>query len=435
MTFTEFLPLGLFMITLVLGMPIGFSLLATGAIGIYLNIGYMPMMGILQSEPYRHTASFLLTTIPLFILMAEFLARGTVVRDLFRSAFAFFGHLRGGLALAAVAANVGFAALSGSSTAAAAAMARISVPEMRRFGYDDRLSLGTVAIAGTLAIMIPPSLGLIIYGILTEMSIGRLFIAAIIPGMLSAAGFVISILVWVRREPEIAPSVARASWGERRATLLPVAPALLLVVFIAGAIYSGAATPTEAAAIGASSALLISIIFGGLRSRGSIDALRSSVRTTAMIFTIIIGAMVFGKFLALTRMPQDLLETIVAMDLPGFVVIAILIAMYLILGCFLDQLAIILLTLPLTFPLVVGLGYDPIWFGIVLTKTSEIGMVTPPLGLNSFVVSGATNTPVERTFAGVWRFLIGDFIVLLLLLLVPSLSLWLPELWYGPMSH
>lgn len=425
-------PIVLFLVTLVLGMPIGFSLIVAGAAGIWINAGWMPLLGILRAEPYRHASSFLLTTIPLFILMAELLARGTVVQAMFRCAYAFVGHLRGGLALAAVGANAGFAALSGSSTAAAAAMARISIPEMRRFGYDDRLSLGTVAIAGTLAIMIPPSLGLIIYGILTESSIGRLFVAGIVPGLLSATGFVISIMIWVRRDPTIAPQVVRTAWPERVRSLTAIGPAMLLVVFVAGSIYSGAATPTEAAAIGALAALVISVAFGGLRGEGMLAAFRASIRSTALIFTIIIGAMIFGKYLAITRLPQDLLETIVALNIPGWAIIAILIVIYLILGCFLDQLAVMLLTLPLTFPLVVGLGYDPIWWGIVLTKTSEIGLVTPPLGLNSFVVSASADAPLEKTFSGVWRLLIGDMIVLLLLLLFPALSLGLPGWWYGP---
>ena len=425
-------PIVLFLVTLVLGMPIGFSLIVAGAAGIWINAGWMPLLGILRAEPYRHASSFLLTTIPLFILMAELLARGTVVQAMFRCAYAFVGHLRGGLALAAVGANAGFAALSGSSTAAAAAMARISIPEMRRFGYDDRLSLGTGAIAGTLAIMIPPSLGLIIYGILTESSIGRLFVAGIVPGLLSATGFVISIMIWVRRDPTIAPQVVRTAWPERLRSLTAIGPAMLLVVFVAGSIYSGAATPTEAAAIGALAALVISVAFGGLRGEGMLAAFRASIRSTALIFTIIIGAMIFGKYLAITRLPQDLLETIVALNIPGWAIIAILIVIYLILGCFLDQLAVMLLTLPLTFPLVVGLGYDPIWWGIVLTKTSEIGLVTPPLGLNSFVVSASADAPLEKTFSGVWRLLVGDMIVLLLLLLFPALSLGLPGWWYGP---
>ena len=425
-------PIVLFLVTLVLGMPIGFSLIVAGAAGIWINAGWMPLLGILRAEPYRHASSFLLTTIPLFILMAELLARGTVVQAMFRCAYAFVGHLRGGLALAAVGANAGFAALSGSSTAAAAAMARISIPEMRRFGYDDRLSLGTVAIAGTLAIMIPPSLGLIIYGILTESSIGRLFVAGIVPGLLSATGFVISIMIWVRRDPTIAPQVVRTAWPERLRSLTAIGPAMLLVVFVAGSIYSGAATPTEAAAIGALAALVISVTFGGLRGEGMLAAFRASIRSTALIFTIIIGAMIFGKYLAITRLPQDLLETIVALNIPGWAIIAILIVIYLILGCFLDQLAVMLLTLPLTFPLVIGLGYDPIWWGIVLTKTSEIGLVTPPLGLNSFVVSASADAPLEKTFSGVWRLLVGDMIVLLLLLLFPALSLGLPGWGYGP---
>jgi tripartite ATP-independent transporter DctM subunit len=417
---------------LALGMPIAFCLATAGGLGIWWIAGWQPLLGVMQTEPYRNSASFLLTTIPLFVLMAEMLARGTIVRDLFRCAYTFMGHLRGGLALAAVGANVAFAALSGSSTASAAAMARISVPEMRSFGYDERLSLGTVAIAGTLAIMIPPSLGLIIYGILTETSIGALFLGGIIPGLISAVGYAIAIYIWVRREPAIAPRVAPFAWRERGRSMLKVGPALVLVFLIAGAIYSGAATPTEAAAIGAFFSCIISFAFGGLRTDGAWEALKATVRTTAMIFGIVIGAMVFGKFLAISRVPQEMIDMIAALNVPSGVVIAILVVIYLILGCFLDQLAIIVLTLPLTFPLVIKLGYDPIWWGIIVTKTAEIGLVTPPLGLNVFVAAGAANASVETAFAGSMRLLIADAFVLLLLLLIPELTLAIPNWVMGP---
>lgn len=421
------IPFVLFLGLMGFGMPIAFCLALTGALGVWWNAGWTPMLGILQTEPYRNASSFLLTTIPLFVLMAEFLARGTIVRDIFRCAYAFLGHLKGGLALAAIGANVVFAALSGSSTASAAAMARISVPEMRKFGYDDRLSLGTVAIAGTLAIMIPPSLGLIIYGILTETSIGRLFLAGVVPGLISAIGYGVAVRVWVARNPAIAPAVARFAWQQRIDSLLKIGPALLLIFLVAGSIYSGAVTPTEAAAIGAFFALIISVTWGRLRGASIGEALIASVRTTAMIFGIIIGAMIFGKFLAITRVPQEMIDVIAGLNVPSYVVIAILIVIYLVLGCFLDQLAIIVLTLPLTFPLVTQLGYDPIWWGVIVTKTSEIGLVTPPLGLNTFVAAGAAKSSIPTAFAGVSRLLISDVFVLLALLLFPFLSLALPN--------
>jgi C4-dicarboxylate transporter DctM subunit len=425
------IPCLVFLALLAIGMPIAYTLAATGALGVLVTFGWQPLQGVLATTPYRTASSFLLSTIPLFILMAEFLARGTIVRDMFKVAYTFLGHLRGGLALAAVGANVGFAALAGSSTAAAASMARICVPEMRKYGYDDRLSLGTVAIAGTLAIMIPPSIGLIIYGILTETSIGRLFLGGVIPGIISAAGYAFAIWIWARREPAVAPSIPRFSWSERVKSLKAVWPAILLIVFVAGSIYTGVVTPTEAAAVGALAALIVSVAFGGLRWTGFMEAVRASVRTTAMIFAIIIGAMIFGYFLAGTKVPQNMIEWVGGLPVPSWVVIAVIVGIYLVLGCFMDQLAIIVLTLPLTFPLVTSLGYDAIWWGIIVTKTAEIGLVTPPVGLNVFVASGAVGARLETAFSGIGRLLIADGFVLLVLLLLPELSTFLPNLLMG----
>ncbi|WP_119420693.1 TRAP transporter large permease [Desertibaculum subflavum] len=425
------IPCLLFLALLAIGMPIAFTLAATGALGVLVTFGWQPLLGVLATTPYRTASSFLLSTIPLFILMAEFLARGTIVRDMFRVAYTFMGHWRGGLALAAVGANVGFAALAGSSTAAAASMSRICVPEMRKYGYDDRLSLGTVAIAGTLAIMIPPSIGLIIYGILTETSIGRLFLGGVFPGLISAAGYAFAIWLWAKREPEVAPAIPRFPWSERIASLKSVWPAVLLIVFVTAAIYSGVVTPTEAAAVGALAALIISVAFGGLRWGGFMEAVRASVRTTAMIFAIIIGAMVFGYFLAGTKVPQHMIEWVGSLPVPSWVIIAVIVGIYLLLGCFMDQLAIIVLTLPLTFPLVTSLGYDAVWWGIIVTKTAEIGLVTPPLGLNVFVAAGSVNAPLETAFAGIGRLLTADAVVLLALLLLPEISTFLPDLLMG----
>lgn len=413
---------------ILIGMPIAFALAVSGALGMFLQVGFGPMLGVLQTTPYRTSASFLLSTVPLFILMAELLARGTIVRDLYRACFVWMGHIRGGLALAAIATNVGFAVLSGSSTAAAAAMSRISLPEMRRYGYNESFSLGVVAVGGTLSIMIPPSLPLILYGVLTETSIGRLFLAGLIPGAMTALAYVVTILVLVRRRPEIAPPARRHDWPERWRSLPRVWPAVVLVTFVLGGIYSGAITATEAAAIGAAGAFVISIAFGGLRGKGLYEAFDATLRTTAMIFAIIIGAMIFGYFLAITQVPQALIEWVGALPLPGWAIILIIIALYLVLGFFIDQIAVIILTLPLVFPLVQSLGYDPIWFGIIVTKTVEMGLVTPPLGMNVFVACGATNARVEDGFKGVGPFLVGDLVILAVLILFPGLVTFLPSL-------
>ncbi|WP_372021716.1 TRAP transporter large permease (plasmid) [Tistrella mobilis] len=422
------LPMMALVVLICIGMPIAYALGVTGAVGAAMAIGWIPTLGVLQTTPYRTAANFLLSTIPLFILMAELLARSSIVANLYRMCFLWIGHVRGGLALAAVVASTGFAALAGSSTAAAAAMARISVPEMRKYGYDDRLAVGTVAVAGTLSIMIPPSMGLIMYGVLTETSIGSLFMAGVIPGCLTAIAYATVILVWVKRRPEIAPAAPKASRQARMASILPVWPAAILVCLVLGGIYSGAITATEAAAVGAAGALVIGLGWGGLGRKEFGVALRHTLRSTAMIFAIIIGAMIFGYFLAATRAPQNLIDWVGTLPLPPWGILLVIIGIYLLLGFFIDQLAIIILTLPLTFPLVMSLGYDPIWFGIIVTKTAEIGLVTPPLGMNVFVASGAANTKVEVGFKGVMPFLVGEVIVLGLLIALPELSLYLPGL-------
>ncbi|WP_290983544.1 TRAP transporter large permease [Ferrovibrio sp.] len=422
-----YVPMILFLVLLALGMPIGLALGVTGALGVATTFGFDAMLGVLQTTPFRTSASALLSTIPLFILMAELLARGSVVRDVFRLAYTCMGHLKGGLALAAVMANVGFAALAGSSTAAAAAMSKISVPEMRRYGYDDRLSLGTVAVAGTLAIMIPPSLGFILYGILTENSIGKLFLAGIIPGIITAIAYCATIYVWVSRNPGIAPKVQPFPMAERFAAMKPVWPAGILIFIVIGGIYSGAITATEAAAVGAGGALIISVIWGGLRWTGITESLQATTRATAMIFTIIIGAMIFGYFMAATQVPQHLVEWVGELPLPRWGILLIIVVIYLILGFFMDQIAIVVLTLPLTYPLILSLGYDPIWFGVIIVKTTEIGLVTPPMGLNVFVAAGSVGARIETGFKGIMPFLIAEAIVLAMLIVIPELSLWIPN--------
>ncbi len=410
------------------GMPIAFATAFAGALGIWLIAGWDAVFGVLKTTPYRTSSEYLLSTVPMFILMAEFLAHGRVVRLLFDFAHRWIGHLRGGLAQAAVLANVGFAALSGSSTAAAAAMARISVPEMRRYGYDDRLSLATVAIAGTLSIMIPPSLALILYGILTETSIGRLFLAGVFPGIMTAVAYMGTIAVWTRLRPEIAPLARPAPWRERWRSVVPIWSAVLLVIFVAAAIYSGAVSASEAGAIGALGALLVSATHGGMTRKGFAGALAATVRSTAMIFGILIGATIFGVFLAMTQAPQQLVGAVGSLDAAPWMILVVLICIYVVLGCFIDQLAIIILTLPLTFPLILDLQYDPIWFGIVITKTIEIGMVTPPMGLNIFVTTAAVkDARMQDCFAGIAPFLVAELIVVTLLIAFPQIALYLPS--------
>jgi C4-dicarboxylate transporter DctM subunit len=427
----EFSIVGPFILLFVLygmNMSVAYAMLVSGLLGIIWNSNLESALGLLQTSPYRHSASFLLTTIPMFILMAEFLSRGRMTADMFRAASDWLGRIKGGLAMSTVFANAGFAALSGSSTAAAASMGRVTVPEMRRYGYDERLSMGTVAAAGTFASMIPPSVGLIIYGVITETSIGALFIAGIIPGMLTVVGYLLLIYIWVHASPGIAPLGERTPIRDRIASSARVWPAILLVVILVGGIYSGAMTPTEAGSVGAFFALLISFLLGGLRGDGIFKAISNTAQTTGMILLMIIGASVFGGFLALARVAPTILDAITSANLPPFLVVIGIVLLYLFLGMFMDMIVMMLLTLPLTFPLVVGLGYDPIWFGILVIKCGEIGLISPPFGLNIFVAAKSAEGSVRDAFAGSSRFLLVEGGMIVLLLTIPQIATYLPSL-------
>jgi len=407
---------------LVVGMPIGFAMGIGGTVGLYLIGGFNLALGILSVAPYRNTASWLLTAIPLFILMAEILSASRISSDMFRAANKWVGHLPGGLAVATVFTSAGFGAVSGSSTAATATMARTVAPEAKKYGYDSGMIVGTVAAAGTLSIMIPPSVVLMVYGIITETSIGGLFIAGIVPGLITALSFAGITMAWAALNPNLAPPVQSHSWRERILSLRELWPVIVLFVFVVVGIYSGAVTVTEAAAAGCFGAILIAAVM--LRRMGWRDfmaALERTTRPTAMIFTIIIGAHIFGYFVTLTMAPQALVSYVRGLEVSPGMVILILIVIFVLLGCVMDQLAILILTMPIVFPMVMELGYSPIWFGILITKTVEIGLITPPIGMNVFVASSITGVPLKRVFAGVLPFVLAEFAVLALIAFFPEI--------------
>lgn len=412
---------------LLLGIPVGFALAISGSLGLFLHSGFGVMLGILQTTPYTSAASFILIAIPMFILMAEFAANSGMTEKTFRASNYWLGHMPGGLAIATVIASTGLAAISGSSTAATATMAKTAVGEMRKYNYKASFAVGVVSLAGTLAIMIPPSIVLIIYGILTEVPIGPLLIAGIIPGIITAIGYLISIVVWAKKWPEDAPQIEKYPLKDRINSLRGIWPMFLLIVFMIVAIYSGAVTPTEAGAVGASAALLIGLLMVGLNVSGIKEALSQTAQTTSMIFMIVIGAMIFGYFVTVTQLTQTILQYINALPFSPYAIMAIIILIYLILGTFMDQLAILFLTIPITFPISQALGFDPIWFGIIVTKTVEVGLITPPLGMNVFIASKAANVPVVEGFKGVSRLLIIEVIILIILFCFPALSTWLPQ--------
>jgi len=412
---------------MLLGVPIGYAMFITGFAGLFLTLGLEPTIGLLTSVAYSQTASYVFSTIPMFILLAEFLNKSDLLDDTFEFMYRWTSWLPGGLAISTTLANGGFAALSGSSTAASAALSKIAVPEMRKYEYEDKLSMGTVAASGTFAMMFPPSIALIVYGILTETSISALFIAGMIPGILTMLAYVLLIIIWVKWSPNLAGKPAPAfSWKERFESLRPVWPALLLIAIVLGSIYLGVVTPTESGAMGAFGALLIGKFIYGLNLPDMQSALSNTVQTTAMIFIIILGALVLGRYLAITGLTTALIQFVSGLPLGPHGILIVLLIVYLILGMVMNQTAILVLTLPITFPLATqGLGFHPIWFGIVVIKTAEIGMVTPPFGLNVFVATSQVDVDVWEAFKGSSRFIIADLVVLALLIMYPQIATWL----------
>lgn len=428
MTAVAIAVIGLLFILLFNAMPVAFAMLVAGAVGIYIVSGWETMLGVIGTAPYEHVASFTLSTLPMFVLMAELLTAGRFTSDIFQAFYRWGGHIRGGLAYAVVFGGAMLGAVTGASAAAAGTLAGAAYPEMKKFGYNDSFSTGVISISGTLAIMIPPSMAFIIYGIITETSVGSLLIAGILPGILTAFGYAVAIKLSIIRNEALAPTAPkRFPLNERMESLLKVWPVILLMTLMLVGIYSGAATVTEIGALGAAAALLVSLLLGRLTKEGFITAVTRATRNSAMILTIIGGASVFGIFMTITGVPQMLMEAVEAAGLNRWVVFGIIVLILLFLGFFLDQLAVMVLTLPIIFPLLMRLEFDPIWFGVVFVKTVEIGLVTPPMGLNCFVVSSVTGVPAHKVFRGIWILVAIDMIVLILLILFPQISLLIPN--------
>lgn len=422
----------LMLVFLFLGMPVAFSLGVAGAIGLYAYDGFDTVFGLLGTVPYRSAAHYTLSTVPMFILMAQFISVSGIVDDVFTAAQRWLQRLPGGLAITTIFASAGMAAMSGSSTASAATLSTMAVPQMIKHGYSPRLATGVVTIAGTLAIMIPPSIAFVLYGIITETSIGKLLIAGIIPGIITAATYCAGILLWSRLSPGSMPaSTARFTLRQKVESLRNLWPFMILASIVIGSMYGGLATPTEAAALGAFGSLAIPLVMGRMTVASFRTAVMLTMKSTTMIFAIIIGAMIFGYFLTITESTQNLINYIGGLDVNRWVIMLFIVVMYLVLGCIMDQVAIILVTLPLVFPLVTSLGFDPIWFGVICTKTAEIGMATPPVGMNAYVVSATTKVPLEEVFKGTGPLVAMDILSLAVLLAFPALSTWLPSTMIG----
>lgn len=416
---------------LVLGAPIGFALGIAGMVGLTMVAGLEAAVGVLATSPLSTVTAYELLTLPMFLLMAEFVIISRIADDLFDCIARWTGRLPGALAIATAFAGAGFGAISGSSTAGAATLSSVSLPAMLRHGYERKMANGVVAISGTLAMLIPPSIALILYGILTDLSIAKLLMAGVVPGIAITLLISATVLLLVFLDPSRAPAAPRYSWSEKFYSLRYTGPMLLLIAAVLGTIYMGIATPTEASAMGALGAFLITVARRAISPALLFKALQNASVTTAMIVIIIIGAHVFGYALTLTQATQSFIATIASLDLNRYVVLGLILLLKLLLGCFLDQVAILLLTVPIMVPLIVHLGFDPIWFGVILVVTAEVGMVTPPVGMNAFVVAKYTNQPVEDVFAGIWPHFIAHILAIIVLVAFPQIILWLPETMKG----
>jgi len=421
------LPFLVMVIALLLGVPIAISLAGAGIFGIYLITGKWSMVfGILSMAPFSTVADYALTTIPMFILMAYFSSSSGLAHDLYAAGANWLSHIRGGLAIATVFACGIFGAMSGASVAAASVMSKIAMPNMRRFGYSEELAAGSIGIGATLDILIPPSVAMVIYGIATQTSIGKLLIAGVVPGIIVGIFLAMAIFVWVTISPSHAPKTKPVPWAERWASVRRIWPSLLLILVVLTLLYTGVVTPTEVGAIGAFMSALIGVALGRLTWAGAIEALKGTIRTSAMIFMILIGATIFGYYMALSRVPQQVVATITEMDLNRWVVIAGIVVCYFVVSMFMDEIPLLLLTLQLTFPLITALGFDPIWFGVLSMMMVSMGLVFPPVGLIAFVVSATANVDLMKVYKGTSILMIAIVITTILMMFFPQIALWLP---------
>jgi C4-dicarboxylate transporter DctM subunit len=412
---------------MLLRVPVGMAMGLVGVVGYSYIAGTGPALKLVGQTSMRTVTDYTFGVIPMFMLMGAFVSVSGVSRELFRAANAFIGHLRGGLGVATVLACGGFAAICGSSVATAATFSSVAYPEMRRFGYPQSFSTGVIAAGGTLGAMLPPSTVLAVYAILTQQDIGKLFMAGIVPGLLAMAMYVLTIFIIVRVRPDWLPRGETTTWAERFAGLKDVWAPLLLFVFVIGGLYGGFFTPTEAGGVGASGAFLLGVLRGKLDRAGILQALLSATRTAAAVFTVLIGALIFGYFLTITQTPQKLTGFLTQLGLGSYGVLALIMLMYLVLGCLMDAMAMIILTVPIIFPVIVQLGFDPIWFGIIIVMTVELGLIHPPVGMNVFVIKSVVHDVSFMTiFKGVIPFVLTDILRLVILIAFPMIALWLP---------
>lgn len=419
----------LLFILLFSSMPVAVAMIVSGLAGFALIVSPHAATSMITAELFDTFSSYNLTVIPLFVLMGQVAFHAGISPRLFKTAYTWIGHLPGGLAMATIGACAGFGAISGSGPATTATMTSVALPEMRRYKYSDELSSGAVAAGGSLGMLIPPSVVFIVYALMTEQSIGKLFLAGIIPGLLITILFCLSIFVRCLRNPNLGPAGPKATWSEKFKSLNGVLETLLLFAFVMGGMFFGLFTPIEAAAVGAGGSLVIALVKRSMSWKLLHRILLETVRTSGMIFFIVAAAVVFGRFLAVSQIPFELASWFVSLPLPPFMVMGLIIIFFLFMGCFIDSLALVLLTVPIFYPVIQTLGYDPIWFGVLIVVITQMGVITPPVGVNVYVVSGIErNIPLQTIFKGALPFLYMLIVFAALLMLFPQIALFLPNI-------
>jgi C4-dicarboxylate transporter, DctM subunit len=425
---TVALPFIALLLLLILGIPIAFSLAGAGILGIWLVKGdWNIVMVFLRTVPVNAVANYDLTTIPMFLLMAYFSSSSGLAKDLYTAASNWLSQVRGGLAIATVFACGIFGAMSGASVAAAAVMSNIAMPNMRRFGYSEELAAGSVGVGATLDILIPPSVPMVIYGIATQTSIGQLLVAGVVPGIVLGILLALCIVIWVTISPSHAPKTESVPWEERWKSIGRIWPSLLLIVIVLALLYSGVATPTEVGAVGSFMAAGIGVAMGRLTWKGAIEALKETIKTSAMIFLILIGANIFGYYMTLSQIPQEVVEHVTAMHLNRWIIVIGITVVYFVISMFMDEIPLLLLTLPLSFPLVTSVGFDPVWFGVLSILMVAMGLVFPPVGMIAFVVSATAHVDLMKVYKGTSVLIIAIFMTTALVMIFPELALWLPR--------
>ncbi|WHZ10312.1 MAG: TRAP dicarboxylate transporter+ DctM subunit [Burkholderiaceae bacterium] len=408
--------------------PVGMAMGLVGVTGYSYIVGGGPALKLVSLTSMRTVTDYTFGVIPMFMLMGAFVSASGLSKEIFRAADAFIGHLRGGLGIATIVACGGFAAICGSSVATAATFSVVAYPEMRRFRYPQSFSAGVIAAGGTLGAMLPPSTVLVVYAILTEQDIGKLFMAGILPGLLAMAMYVVTVNLIVKFKPDLLPAGELRPWAERAKAFKTVWAPVALFIFVIGGLYGGFFTPTEAGGVGASGAYLLGVFRGKLDRKKTREALLQATRTTAAVFTVLIGALLFGYFLTITQAPQRLTEFLTGLGIGRYGVLALMMVTFLILGSLMDAMAMIILTVPIVFPVITAMGFDPIWFGIIIVMTVELGLIHPPVGMNVFVIKSVVKEVSFSTiFKGVLPFIVTDILRLVILISFPIIALWLPS--------